>query len=136
MDKVKVTLDTNIIISAIGFGGLPHTFLELILEDKIKAVSTNILLAELEDVITKKFPRISFELLNKRIRKRFQIVKPKEHLKIVRDEDDDRVLEAAVEGECQYIVTGDKDLLDLEAFRGIKILTSEQFLKVMKESLD
>ena len=133
MDKVKVTLDTNIIISAIGFGGLPRNILELILVDKIKAVTSNILLAELEDVITKKFPNLAFEfeLLNKKIRKNFQIVKPKEHLKVVRDEDDNKVLEAAIEGKCQYIVTGDKDLLELDSFRGIKILTPEQFLKIL-----
>ncbi len=68
MGKIKVTLDTNILISAVGFGGIPKNILKLVLEDKIKAVTTNILLAELEDVITKKFPDIPFELLNKRIR--------------------------------------------------------------------
>lgn len=129
MGKIKVTLDTNILISAVGFGGIPKNILKLVLEDKIKAVTTNILLAELEDVITKKFPDIPFELLNKRIRKRFQLVKPEEHLKVARDENDDRVLEAAIEGNCQYIVTGDKDLLDLKSFRGIKILKPEEFLK-------
>lgn len=131
MDQIKITLDTNIIISAVGFGGIPRNILELVLEDKIKAVTTNILLAELEDVIAKKFPNIAFELLNKRIRKRFQIVKPKKHLKVARDEDDNRVLEAAIEGKCQYIVTGDKDLLDIKTFQEVKIITAAKFLKII-----
>lgn len=132
MAQIKVVLDTNILISAVGFGGKPRTILKLILDDKIKAVTTNILLAEIEDVIIKKFPNLadSFSLLNKHIKKKFQTVKPKEHLNIARDEDDNRVLEAAIEGGCQYIVTGDKDLLDLGSYKKIKILTAESFLNL------
>ncbi|HEX8932007.1 MAG TPA: putative toxin-antitoxin system toxin component, PIN family [Patescibacteria group bacterium] len=48
---------------------------------------------------------------------------------MVRDIDDNRVLEAAVEGKCQYIITGDADLLDLKIFQSIKIITAEDFLK-------
>ncbi|MBI2040465.1 putative toxin-antitoxin system toxin component, PIN family [Candidatus Microgenomates bacterium] len=53
---------------------------------------------------------------------------PHETLHILRDEDDNRVLEAAREGNCDFIVTGDQDLLDLGKYKKIKILTSEEFL--------
>lgn len=129
-NPVKVTLDTNIIISGIGFGGKPRKILHLILDKKIKAVTSSILLAELEDVIDKKFPKLasSFVLISKQIKGKFKIVKPKKSLLIARDEDDNRVLEAAIEGECSHIITGDRDLLDLKIFKNIKIVTPDTFL--------
>lgn len=131
--RVRIILDTNIIISAIGFGGKPRNILKLILDKKIWAFTSSILLAELEDVINKKFPELSenFERTNKQIRKKFKIVRPKKSLHIVNDEDDNRVLEAAVEGECNYIITGDKELLNLGSFKEIKILTADQFLRTL-----
>lgn len=131
--RLRVILDTNIIISALGFGGKPRNILQLALDKKIRVYTSSILLAELEDVINKKFPELShnFERTNKQIRKKFKIVKPKESLHIVKDEDDNKVLEAAVEGKCNFIVTGDKELLDLASFKDIKIFTADQFLSTL-----
>jgi len=132
-NPIKIILDTNIIISGIGFGGKPRKILHLVLDDKIKAVTSPILLAELEDVIVKKFQKLITQLdpINKRIRERFIIVKPRKSLHAVRDDDDNRVLEAAIEGKCSYIVTGDRDLLDLKTFRKIKIVAPDTFLSEM-----
>lgn len=126
----KVVLDTNILISALGFEGKPNQVLRLALDRKIQLVTSEILLVELQEVISKKFPQLGSKLplIMKRIRKKSQIVQPKESLNISRDKDDNRVLEAAIEGECTYIITGDKDLLDLKQFKNVKILTAEQFL--------
>ena len=134
-NPAKVTLDTNIIISGLGFGGKPREILDLILDDKIKAVTSPILLAELEDVITKKFQKLTYSIepISKQIKKKFKIVKPKTTLRVVKDEPDNRVLEAAIEGDCKYIVTGDKELLRLKSYRGVKIVTSDQFLKYLNK---
>lgn len=134
VNPVKVVLDTNIIISGIGFGGKPRKILHLALENKIKSVTSAVLLAELEDVITKKFPKLAsyLELIHRKIKKKFLIVKPKKSLFVVGDEDDNRVLEAAVEGDCEYIITGDQDLLRLNSFRKIEIVNSERFLEIFK----
>lgn len=133
-NPAKVTLDTNIIISGLGFGGKPREILDLILDNKIKAVTSPILLAELEDVITKKFQKLAYSIepINKQIRKKFKIVKPKITLLVVKDEPDNRVLEAAIEGDCKYIVTGDKELLRLGTYQSVKIVTADQFLKLIK----
>lgn len=130
-NPVKVVIDTNIIISGIGFGGKPRKILQLILDNKIKAVTSPILLAELEDVITKKFPKLSanFKLINKKLRQKFAIVRPINTIDILRaDPDDNRVLEASVQGNCRYIVTGDKELLQLKTFQNIQIVTADEFL--------
>lgn len=133
-NPVKVLLDTNVLISAIGFGGKPRQILLLVLEKKIKAVISPILLAEFHEVINKKFPKLAphLQLMESKIKKTFLIVQPKVSLDIVRDKDDNRVLEAAIQGNCHYIFTGDKDLLDLKIYQEIKIVTSEIFLKELE----
>lgn len=130
VNPVKVILDTNILISSIGFGGKPRKILHLILDDEIEAIISPILLAELEDVINKKFPKLAYSLssINRQIQNKFKIVKPKRSLFVARDDDDNRVLEAALEGKCAYIITGDKDLLDLKTFKNIEIVTPDTFL--------
>ena len=126
---LKVVLDTNIIISAIGFGGKPRAVLLLVLGKKIQAITSTILLAELEDVVNKKFLKLAnvFKRVIKKLNKSFTIVQPTKTLQIARDIDDNRVLEAAVEGGCRYIITGDNDLLELGSFKNIQIITAEKF---------
>lgn len=131
----RIVLDTNVLISAVGFGGKPREILNLVLDDQIRVVTSPILLAELEDVIHKKFPSLSndFNKLSIQIKKKFRMVKPKETIEILKDIEDNRVLEAAIEGKCGYIVTGDSDLLILKTFREIKILTPDDFLKELQD---
>ena len=128
--KVRVVLDTNILISALGFGGKPREIFKLVLEKKILAISSHILLAEFDDVISKKFPKLASELgkIQKQFRKNIKIVKPSRSVHILQDEPDNRVLEAASEGGCDYIVTGDNDLLNLKKFKNILVLKPDDFL--------
>lgn len=133
-NPVKVVIDTNILISAMGFGGKPREILLQALEKKIQVIISPILLAEFFEVINKKFPKLDSKLfvVEKKIKKSFIVVQPKISLSISRDEDDNRVIEAALEGNCDFIITGDKDLLDLGKYKRIKIVTSEEFLKLLK----
>ncbi len=124
-NPVKVVLDTNVLVSAIAFGGKPKKILNSVLEEKIVASISPILLAEFKEVYTKKFPLLKedFELTFKSIEEIFEITQPDEILEILKDKDDNRVLEAAIEGNCDYIITGDSELLDLKVYRKIKIVT-------------
>jgi len=56
-----------------------------------------------------------------RVRRRLAVVQ--------RDPDDNKFLECAVTGRASYLVTGDRDLRELESFRGITILTAGEFLE-------
>lgn len=131
--KFKVVLDTNILISAIGFGGKPRRVLQLVLSKQIQAIISPILMAELQDIIFKKFPLLvgKYEKIHKLIKRKTKLVKPTVSLHILKDEPDNRVLEAASVGLCQYIITGDKELLQLGNYKGIKILTADQFLQIL-----
>ncbi len=132
----KVVLDTNILISALIYGGKPQQIYNLIFDKRIFAITSSILLAELTEILVKKF---NFDLdrikqLEKITKRTFQVIHPKKTIKLLIDEDDDRVLEAAVEGKCDYIVTGDKELLELNIYKKIKILNADEFLvSVFKE---
>lgn len=131
---VKVILDTNVIISALVFGGKPEKVFELVLNKQVKAYVSPILLAELIETLIKKF-RFTQEKIQKTeriIKNNFFMIQPYESLNILKDTDDNRILEAAVEGECDYIITGDKELLKLGSFKKIKILTSGQFLRLFQ----
>lgn len=127
---LKAVLDTNILISALVYGGKPEQVYNLVLEKQIIAVTSNILLAELLEHLIKSFhfEQGRIEQLERIFKKHFIVVHPKKIIKVIRDEDDDRVLEAAVEGNCDYIVTGDKDLLESKFYKSIKIVTPEEFL--------
>ena len=127
---LKTVLDTNIIVSALIYGGKPEQTYNLVLEKQIIAVTSTVLLAELTETLIKKFnfDSIRIEQLERIIKKHFKIVHPEETISIVKDEDDNRVIEAAVEGKCNYIITGDRELLDIGLFNNIKIITADQFL--------
>lgn len=58
-------------------------------------------------------------------------MEPAERLSAASHEADNRVLEAAVAGEAGYIVTGDADLLALDPFRGIRVVTPAAFVTVL-----
>lgn len=134
-NPTKVVVDTNILISAIGFGGKPRQVLLQALEKKVQGVISPILLAELFEVVSKKFPKLEPKIsaVEKKIKKSFILVQPKQSLNILEDEDDNRVLEAAVEGKCNYIITGDVELLRLDSYKNIKIVTADQFLNILGE---
>ena len=133
-NQLRVVIDTNVLISAIGFTGKPRQLFLLIIEKKITTVTSPILLAELHEVINKKFPELIHELqiIDNQIKKHSVIVQPKKAIEVVHDKDDNRVLEAAIEGECDYITTGDHDLLHLNHFNDIQIVTPDIFLKIFK----
>lgn len=127
---IRVVLDTNILVSAILFGGKPEQILRHLIEKKIQVIISSVLLSELKEVFSKKFPlrEPDLELTIRSMEKTFEIVQPRRSIDVARDEDDNRVLEAAIEGKCNYIITGDEDLLDLKKYKNIKILTPEDFL--------
>jgi len=126
----KVVLDTNVIVSALVYGGKPEQIIRLVLSKEIEAVTSPTLLAELSEVLAKKFnfDQAKIEQTQKKIKEGFRLIQPRKVLTIVKDEPDNRVLEAADAAACDSIVTGDKELLELHAFKDIKIITPAEFL--------
>lgn len=129
---VKSVIDTNVLISAIIFGGNPQKIINLIQENKIIAITSPKLISELLEILVKKFhftPDKLF-LVEELLKENFISVHPTDTVNAVRDKDDNRVLEAAIKGQCKYIITGDSDLLVLKKYQNIEIVNAEQFLNM------
>lgn len=128
----RVVLDSNILISALIFKGKPDRVVTLAQRQTIQAITSEILLAELYRVLTDKFVYSQSEIamFDANLRSFMEVVMPTESLAVVDDETDNRVLEAAVAGNCDYIVTGDKLLLNVRKYKSIKILSVSDFVKL------
>ena len=126
----KVVLDTNILISAIIFGGKPRDILQLVLHKRIIAVTSPSLITELGEVLIKKFDFLPerVQLIVKKLKRNFKVVNPSVGIHILKDEPDNRVLEAAIESNCDYIITGDKELLKLRLYKNIRIVNADKFV--------
>ena len=134
--EVKVVLDTNIYISAILFGRKPEEIRKLSQEGKIELLVSEAIIAEVAEVLRKKFDWESWQISQviDEIRETAILVIPNQTLSVIKkDEDDNRILECAVEGKAHYIISGDKrHLLPLKEYQGINILSPAEFLRKMK----
>lgn len=131
MNKIRAVIDTNVLISALVFGGKPRAILNQVIWKEIVGITSPFLLGELTEILAKKFefPPNKIQLVERKIKRSFKVVYPKETLNVAKHAADNHVLETAVEGNCQLIITGDKHLLGLKSYRKIEILTPDKFLK-------
>ena len=130
---LRVTVDTNILISGINFRGKPFDLLELARAGKINLTVSKAILDEMADVLARKFDFTPEEIAEarKRITGMARTVRPAVQLDVIKeDPPDNRILECAVGAGADYIVTGDKDLLRLRRYDAIRILTVSDFLEV------
>jgi putative PIN family toxin of toxin-antitoxin system len=128
----RVVLDTNIYISAVMFGGLPGSLLDLALLRAFTLIISPALLDELDEKLRAKFEMSPEDaaFLRARLESVAKVVEPRETLSVISDDpDDNRVLECAVEGQADVIVSGDRHLLKLANYQGISIVTVRQFLE-------
>jgi putative PIN family toxin of toxin-antitoxin system len=131
---IRVLFDTNVLLSAILFGGLPGQLLSLAKKGTFRLITSLTLLDELYEKLRYKFRLSDADLLDTRtmLENLCEVVSTVESLHIIKDDpDDDRVLECAVAGRADYIISGDKHLLRLGEFRGIRILTIRQFMDLI-----
>ena len=135
MGKTKATLDTNILISALGWLGNPHKILEKVINKEIELIISDKQFEELSNTLD--YPHLDFtqeqkDKIKSIITELATFVNPQETLNIIKsDPDDNAILECALAGNAEYIVSGDPHLLDLKEFRGIKIITASQFLELV-----
>ena len=132
---LKVALDTNVLVSATLFGGNPEKILDLAEEGKIKILISEEMLEEFTEVLQEEFGFSSSmaELAASGIREISTLITPTQRLSVIKEKEaDNRVLECAVEGKAQHIVSGDtKHLQPLREYQEIKILSPAQFLKAI-----
>lgn len=127
---MRVLLDTNVLVSALLFGGLPRRLLDSAIRGDLDLVSSVGLLDELEDVLQEsfEFERGAARMTRTELEAITGLVTPAALPPTSRDPDDDLVLATAIAAHADAIVTADKDLLVLGSIAATPILTPRQFL--------
>lgn len=126
---MRVLLDTNVLLSAILFGGIPRRLLEAVIDGRLRLVTSRHLLEEFEEILEAKFGFTKAAAVETRseLEVLAELVEPVAIPQVCRDPDDDHVLALAVSGDAEAIVTGDRDLLSLEWHGEVEILTPASF---------
>jgi putative PIN family toxin of toxin-antitoxin system len=128
---LKVVFDTNILVSALVFpGGRAEAALLRIIEEHDQLLLSKPILDELLGVLARKFSRDAEELARTALllSELALTVRPRQKLRVVKDDPDNRVLECAVAGRADLIVTGDSGLLELREYRGVRIIGLRDYL--------
>jgi putative PIN family toxin of toxin-antitoxin system len=128
----RVVIDTNVMVSAY-LGGRLETIIVAWIEGKFVLTVSNQIVNEYINVLSRpkfKIARAELDDFAALILSKAEFVVPGESIRVVEaDPSDNKFLEAAVTGQADYIVSGDKHLRDLKEFRGIAILTPSAFLE-------
>ena len=130
---MKVVFDTNILVSALVFpGGRGEAALRRIIEEQDLLLLSKPILDELLGILARKFSRDAEELAHVAVfvSDLAHYVNPRRRLQVVADEPDNRILEAALTGHADAIVTGDHALLALRNYRGVDIIRLRQYSDV------
>ena len=137
---IRAVLDTNVLVSGlVSSRGAPGQLVDDWLADRFVLISSLYLVQELTRVLT--YPRIAQRLrlsqadldaLLMALVSKAVITPGQRHLPgVTRDPKDDAVVACAKEGQANYIVSGDQDLLVLNNYQGVQIVTPQQFIEIL-----
>ena len=136
MKPVSVVADTNVIISALLWEGNESKIVRLAEEGKLKLFTSVALLDELKKVLMYEEFGLDEKTVDDNVKYILtisEIISPKRRLRVIREDPaDNRVLECALAGKVRYIVSGNKHLLQLKKFSGVKIVRAKEFLDTLK----
>jgi putative PIN family toxin of toxin-antitoxin system len=134
---MKIILDTNVIIAAFASRGLCSAVFELCLDRFEVVLSEAILKEALTNLNSKiKLPLPQCDLIVSYLRNNCFLSEIDDlDGSLCRDKNDIHVLGLAQRSGAEYIITGDKDLLDLVQHKNTKIVTPREFWTILKESL-
>ena len=132
---MNIVLDTNVLISALLFGGIPGQLIELWKKGTITPLITEEIMAEYLRVLAYPKFKLSEEeihyIIHQEILPFFRVIKSKPSPPVInKDPDDDKFIQCAIAGKAKIIVTGDSHLLAQKSYKEIKIMTPSQFLEI------
>ena len=138
--RFVAVFDTNVLLSAIGWKGNPFHCLELARAGTVEVVTCPEILDELTEKLESRLAQPS-DVITETLSDLLSVLRvvsiSGELKEIAADPDDDKILECAVAGNATHIVSGDrKHLLPLRSFRGIRIVSPAEFLRLVDEDED
>lgn len=127
---MKAVLDTNIFISALVLpSGQAQKAVLAAVEGRFDLAISKPIIHEVIEVLARKFARDAEELARVAVfLSEFEVVQPRRTLQVLSDEPDNRILECAITARAQVIVTGDRAMLALQEYKGVRIVTLREFL--------
>ncbi len=125
-------MDTNVLVSAMFFGGTPGRILELWRDDKLKLAVSREIVSEYEQVSQRlaiRYPAVDPALLVGLIVQNAEVV-PDVPLadRVCADPADDKFLACAITSGASAVVSGDKQLLAVSGYRDVEVLSPRQFI--------
>jgi putative PIN family toxin of toxin-antitoxin system len=129
---VRVVFDTNIFISAFVIpGSLAEKAILKVIEGEDSLLISKDIIHEVLSVLSLKFGRDREALSHVAVTltELAEMVKSGKRVKILRDESDNRILECAIYGEADLLVTGDKEILQQREYKGVKIVSLKEYLE-------
>ena len=126
-----ITLDTNIYISALQYGGKPMLLLQMALNGDIEIAVSAAILDETLRLLRDKFnwPSEDLDSAHSLVLTCARLVEPRQTVDVIKeDPSDNRIVECAVEAGAEYIVSGDRHLLRLGSYGDISIIRVSDFL--------
>ena len=127
---MRIVIDTNVLISGVFFGGFPRKILSSVVAGKMIACATSEIINEYEAIVQEMIDRrqghISKNILTPLITA-MEIIEPITRVDICRDPDDNKFLGCAKDSHSLYIVSSDKNLLVIEKYENIQIITAKEF---------
>lgn len=127
---MRIVIDTNIVASAIFFGGRPRELLELVLQRELSAFISQEIIEEYQGTIEylqNEYPSKRITVPLTQIIAACNMIEPTSVVKVCRDPDDDMFFACALDSRSLYIVSGDKDLLAVKQYKDVQVVTVAQF---------
>lgn len=134
---IKVVFDTNVLISSLLWSGNPRKCIMLARRKYISAFTAQPILHELHKKLITRFKYSTNEAdrVITDIKTYTNVIKPGKTLQLINaDPEDNKIIECAIEAEANYIVSGDKHLLNLKKYKNLKILSPADFLDAFKST--
>jgi hypothetical protein len=136
MGALKVVVDTNVLVSALLFGGTPGKLIVLWQTGAIKPLASKEIFDEYLRVLT--YPKFGLSeeeihfLLYQQILPYFDVIDIQPGPRIIsKDPEDEKFIKCALAGKATFIISGDQHLLALKSYQKIKILSPADFLKIV-----
>lgn len=133
---MRAVLDTNVVMSAIFFGGMPLKIVHAAFSKRVRLVASRAVVSEYREVaerLHEQFPSVNYRRPLSILESKLTVVRPMALGETVcRDPDDDAVIACALGGKAKVICSGDGDLLALDGFRGLEIMDPSDFCERME----
>jgi putative PIN family toxin of toxin-antitoxin system len=130
-------LDTNVLISAVVYGGNPRRVLQAAISGAVDLSVSEEVIQEFQEVLRRPQFGLSVQFIHNTITELTSIaewVVPTKHYQLVdNDPSDNMLLDCAVAAEADYLVTGDDHLLRLKKCGRVKIVNPQQFVTVLEQ---